>query len=229
MIPARSGSKGLARKNIRDCGGKPLIVWTIEAALKATCIDDCLVTTDCLETAEIARSHGAWVPFLRDSSLARDDSSMKDVVSDVIERVKELGGQYDLIVQLQPTSPLRTHRHVDEAVKYHLRMRVSRDDTLFSARPIEKKVLWTFGIDEGTNYAYNFAGVDLDNPRRQDLPECFLPNGAIYIASFAGFKGFYSGQSRIFAMDKQSSIDIDELEDLVEADRYLVGDFNGSM
>ncbi len=108
IIPARRDSKGLPKKNILNCAGKPLIAWTIEAALKAKFIDKVLVSTDCKEIASIAEKYGAWVPFIRPEELATDNASTVDVVKHVITWIKNNNQQlYTIIVLLQPTSPLR--------------------------------------------------------------------------------------------------------------------------
>jgi len=104
VIPARFGSKGLPRKNILDCAGKPLIAWSIEAALKSKYVTQVLVTTDSEEVANIAKKYGAWVPSLREAYLAQDQSSITEVVKDVLNNMAT-GFSYDLIVLLQPTSP----------------------------------------------------------------------------------------------------------------------------
>jgi len=220
IIPARSGSKGLPRKNIIECAGKPLIAWSIEAALKSKYISDVLVTTDSEEIAEVAKDHGAWVPFLRRSNLAQDDSSVTEVVIDVLEKIKK-NHVYDFVVLLQPTSPLRRGDHIDAAVEYYLKERRSDYETLASVYEVDPKNLLIFGINDNNNL-YSHYGVDLKNSRRQNLPKCYSPNGAIFISPADDFCGFYSENTIPFIMGKNVSIDIDYKADLKKASDMLL-------
>ena len=222
IIAARGGSKGLPQKNILDCAGRPLIAWTIEAALESTHVDSVLVNTDCQEIADVALQYGAWVPFLRSAQLAEDESSIIDVIKDVLVRVSELSHQYDYVLLLQPTSPLRTARHIDEAVEKYFSTKTADEDTLISVKKVDSKALWVLGEDCDSGYIFNHFDVNLsDNSRRQALPDCYVPNGAIYLAKVDGFHGFYGKQTRSYLMDEISSLDIDYQEDLDRADDYL--------
>ena len=213
VIPARSGSKGLPNKNILNCAGKPLIQWTIEAALGASNVTEVLVTTDSMEIQNIAKQAGAWSPFLRDEKLSGDESSIVDVVKDAIFRVDGLKDAFDLVLLLQPTSPLRTSEHIDEAIEYFLNQRKSNKDTLVSVMEIEQKVLWTQGINS-KGYMYSHFNIDLTNPRRQDLSNCYSPNGAIYLSPILDFSGFYGEHTIPFIMQQEASIDVDYKSDL---------------
>ena len=109
LIPARGGSKGIPRKNIRLIAGKPLIAWTIEAALRSSLLDAVMVTTDDPEIAEVASRAGAQVPFLRPAALAQDDTPG---IAPVLHALDMLPG-YDAVLLLQPTSPLRNTADID--------------------------------------------------------------------------------------------------------------------
>mgnify|MGYP002620749266 CR=1 FL=1 len=222
VIAARAGSKGLPGKNVLDCAGKPLIAWTIEAALASAAVDRVLVSTDSEEIAAVAEAHGAWVPFLRSAELAEDDSGIVDVIKDVLARLREQSLEFDYVLLLQPTSPLRTTVHIDEAIAKYFSTRTSDDDTLVSVKTVDSKVLWVLGEDERSGYVFNHYGMDLsDNARRQDLPRCYAPNGAIYLARSAGFNGFYGPHTRAYVMTAAASIDVDYQEDLDRAARML--------
>ena len=117
VIPARGGSKRLPHKNIKNLCGKPLIQWTVEAGIGSKSIDRLIVSTDDLEIAEISKSCGAEVPFIRPETLATDSSSSYSVLEHAYQYLFEQGDYYDYIIMLQPTSPLRTSNHIDEAVK----------------------------------------------------------------------------------------------------------------
>ena len=115
VIPARSGSKGLKDKNILPLCGKPLLSYTIEAALKSQCFDTVMVSTDALEYAEIAAACGAEVPFLRSKAAATDQASSWEVVLEVLQKYEEKGRQFDFVMLLQPTSPLRNEQEIRNA------------------------------------------------------------------------------------------------------------------
>lgn len=222
IIAARSGSKGLPNKNILDCAGKPLIAWTIDAALKSRYLNRVMVSTDSQVIADIAVQYGAWVPFLREAQLAQDKSSVIDVIKDALAHLKAVSGGFDYVMLLQPTSPLRNEQHIDEAVEKFFSEKTDDSDTLISVKKVESKFLWLLGEDGGSGYLFNFCNVDLnDSSRRQALPECYLPNGAIYLAKVDGFNGFYGKRTRAYLMDELSSTDIDYQEDLDRASRFL--------
>ena len=224
IIPARSGSTGLPGKNIIDCCGKPLIAWSIDAALKSKYVHRVLVTTDTVEIAKVAKSYGAWVPFLRNKSLAQDDSSITDVVRDVLSNTEVQGFNYKVVVLLQPTSPLRTAQYIDDAIELYLEQNKSNSDTLVSVYRVDSKGLLAFGINNDSGNLYSHFGLDLVNPRRQDLPECYMPNGSIYISQTDKFCGFYSENTIPFVMDNNISIDIDYADDLEIASALLSKD-----
>lgn len=222
VIPARKGSKGIPNKNTKTCAGKPLIAWTIEAAIKSESIQRVIVSTDCPNIAQTAVKFGADVPFLRRKELAQDDSSVIDVLSDILIEIPSLEVEYDLLVLLQPTSPLRTHEHIDAAVAEYMQHRKSSQDTLFSASPLDSKVCWAVEVSEDGGYARPIFENKLTCSGRQALPRCFLPNGAIYIAPTHDFAGFYSNLSLIYKMDEDASIDIDYPDDLKIAEKLLL-------
>ena len=115
IIPARSGSKGLVDKNIKLLDGKPLIAYSIEAALQSGVFDMVMVSTDSEKYAEIAWNYGAQVPFLRSAETSSDTASSWDAVAEVIENYRKLGTVFDTFMLLQPTSPLRTAQNIREA------------------------------------------------------------------------------------------------------------------
>ncbi len=222
IIAAREGSKGLPQKNVLDCAGKPLIAWTVEAALQSKYINQTLVNTDSQAIADVAEQFGAWIPFLRPAELAQDESSIIDVINDVIMRLKISKQQFDYVMLLQPTSPLRTAKHIDEAIEKYFSTKMSDKDTLISVTKVDSKALWVLGEDDDSGYIFNHFDVNLsDNSRRQALPDCYVPNGAIYLARVDGFQGFYGKQTRSYLMDEISSLDIDYQADLDRADDYL--------
>jgi CMP-N,N'-diacetyllegionaminic acid synthase len=223
LIPARGGSKGLPNKNVLDCAGKPLIEWTISAALGASAIDDVLVSTDADDIAAVSRRAGASVPFLRPAELAGDESSMLDVIRQAWEIHGDANGRrFDYIVLLQPTSPLRTSAHIDEAVEFYFKNRRSDDDTLASVHPVGQKHGWLMQTSGDGDYIRFCLDVRSGNPQRQKLKPYYLPNGAIFVVRGGGFAdGLYRDNTLPFVMDAADSVDIDTYDDFREAEALL--------
>ena len=212
VITARGGSKGLKGKNIKPLSNKPLIAWTIEAALQAESIDRTIVDTDCKKIADIAVNYGAEVPFLRPAKLATDSASTSEVMLHLIDK---MGFESEIIVLLQPTSPLRTHLHIDEAYEIFQR---GDSETLISITPLDKSPLWSFWIDD---HRLRSVFEDQSSLRRQDLRQAYAPNGAIYIFNVDSFKinkKFILHDSMFYLMKKNESIDIDDLFDFKMAE-----------
>lgn len=220
IIPARAGSKGLPNKNMRLLDGKPLIQYSIEAAINSKCISEIVVTTDSLEIASFSEKIGASVPFIRPDELASDHAKSIDVLQHAVKYYEEHFNQYyEHIMLLQPTSPLRNHRDITNAYQMFIE---NRADSLQSVSPthIHPYLLRVF---DGNNL-FNYQENNKDHLRRQDLKECYVLNGAIYIVkrdilmidnSMTGDKN--SG----YIMPKERSIDIDDEFDLKVAETFV--------
>lgn len=211
IIPARGGSKGLPGKNIKLLNGKPLIAYTIEAAKQSENVSRVIVNTDDAEISKVALDYGAEVPFVRPSELASDAAKSIDVLLHTLAWLKKNEDlQIDEIIVLQPTSPLRTTQHIDEAIKMYLEKKA---DSVISYCQEEHPVFWhKFITDEG-KFEDIFNGDYLKN--RQEIRPTFYPNGAIYILKTKLLleKKYYSENAYAFLMDKKSSVDIDTMED----------------
>lgn len=224
IIPARGGSKRLPRKNVLDLGGKPLIAWTIEAALGCQFINKVMVTTDDEEIAEVANTFGAHVPFLRPDDLASDTTTSFDAIKHAIEFYQyELGEKYDFVVLLQPTSPLRKAQDISGAFDLLYR---NRADAVVSVCEAEHSPRWmnTLPADHSMG---DFMQNEFKNVRGQDLPKYYRLNGAIYICRTSRLlqeKSFMPSDN-IFAyiMSKESSVDIDDSVDYKLASCLLRG------
>lgn len=208
IIPARGGSKRLPRKNILDLSGKPLIAWSIEAALESKYIDKLIISSDDDKILNISHSYGAeWIK--RPENLASDTATTFDALKHTIENVSK----YDYIVLLQPTSPLRTAKHIDAAIEL---LNSKNADAVISVCEMEHSPLWSNTLPEDKTMEH-FLQSELLNKRSQDLPTYYRLNGAIYIAKtdkLLESKSFFL-QNNIFAyiMDQESSVDIDTLLD----------------
>lgn len=205
VIAARGGSKGLPRKNVLPVGGKPLIAWTIEAARAARHVDRVVLSSDDAEIIAVAKEHDCDVPFVRSAALASDTASSVDVVLDAIERVPG----FDIVVLLQPTSPLRSASDIDCTIS---RLVASGAPCCVTLRPASDHPYWTFRIDATGRLAGFCVPAEALPVRRQDLPPAWCLNGAVYAARTEWFlrtRTFLSGDTVGFEMPAERSIDID--------------------
>ena len=205
IIPARSGSKGLPNKNILMLGNKPLIAYTIEAALKSNEFERVIVSTDSLEYKYIAEKFGAEV-FMRSEELSNDKASSFVVIEDVL---KKIGTTIDYFVLLQVTSPFRNENHIKESIELFEKS-ISEYDFLISMQKSDKSSSLIKPIyDSGTLEEYN---IDYSNYSRQKYDE-YHPNGAIFIGKVKEYldqKHFFGKRSKAYFMNKEDSIDIDD-------------------
>ena len=217
IIPARAGSKRLVKKNIRKLIDKPLVSWSIEAAKKSKYISNIVVTSDDDDILDIANNLDV-IAFARLAELATDTSTSVDVVVDVIKKIQK---EYDYIVLLQPTSPLRKEIHIDEAIEL---LNEKNASAVVSVCEMEHSPLWSNTLDK-TLSMNKFLNKNIINKRGQDLEQYYRLNGAIYICATEKLldeKSFML-QENIFAyiMDKKDSIDIDEEIDFLLAEAIL--------
>ncbi len=229
IIPARSGSKRLPDKNIKLLCGKPLLAWSVESALDSKYIDEVVVSTDSSVYADIAKSYGANVPFLRPESLSSDTTTTFDVLEHCIRFYKEsLGKEFDYIVLLQPTSPLRQAWHIDEACE---KIITKEMDSLISVCKCEHPPLWSNTLPENENMN-DFIPKAVREIRSQDLPQYYRLNGTIFIAkteSLLTHKSFLTPQTIAYKMDNLYSSDIDSALDFTFAEFLAshIRDING--
>jgi CMP-N-acetylneuraminic acid synthetase len=216
IITARGGSKGLHRKNVLDLGGKPLIAWTIEAALKSKIFDKVVVTTDDKEIKEVSLKFGAEI-VNRPSELATDTASSLDVIEHTLSIYKK--ESFTHFVLLQPTSPLRNFEHIQDAWRVYIEKNAN---SLVSVVEVEHSPFKMLIEKEGEIKPLTKWG-DLTKPRQQ-LPVAYMPNGAIYISKIENFlktKNLFCSPLDIFKMDKTSSIDIDNRDDFDRIERII--------
>ncbi|MFY9101297.1 acylneuraminate cytidylyltransferase family protein [Aliarcobacter cryaerophilus] len=216
IIPARGGSKRLPRKNILDLCGKPLISWSIEAALKSKYISKVVVSSDDEEILNISSNFGADI-IKRPYELANDTATTFDVVKHTIDNFEN----YDYIVLLQPTSPLRNEKHIDEAIEL---LEEKQADAIVSVCEMDHSPLWSNTLPKDGNMN-NFLRDEVLNKRSQDLEKYYRVNGAVYICKTDKLlenKSFFL-KDNIFGyiMDRKSSIDIDEEIDFLFAEKVI--------
>jgi len=220
VIPARGGSKGLPKKNIKMLHGIPLIGWTIKAANNSQCITKTIVSTDSDEIASVAIAEGSEVPFIRPAELSTDGATSMSVIKHAVDFFHDKGEFYDYVMMLQPTSPLRNHADIDKAMEQYLDHCKDEDTALISGYSISSKYNWILKID---NDRVAFVNTEVyKNLSRNELPPLFLPNGAIFIANTKELgSSFYHADTLIYEMPYERSVDIDFLEDFEKAEQYL--------
>lgn len=208
IVPARSGSKRLPGKNIRELGGKPLFVWSVLAALASPEIERTVVSTDSAEYQRLAIEAGATCPWLRDPALAADDSSSADVVKEVLDRLGDTVYEYRGIVLLQPTSPLR----IAEDIAGALALYESRNaPAVVSISETECPPAWIGQLPSDLNMD-EFVPKTSRGLRSQDLGLWYRLNGAIYVIGVDEFcreHGFMPSGTLGYVMPRERAIDVD--------------------
>ncbi len=214
IIPARSGSKGLKDKNILDLCGKPLLWYTVQAAKESGIFDTVMVSTDSDAYAEIAKQCGAEVPFLRSEEQAGDTSSSWDVVREVLTGYSALGRQFEYVMLLQPTSPLRNAEDIRGAYRF---IADGKAHSVVSVTETDHPVQWCFQMEQG-NFIRELADSPYKYSRRQDLEKYYRENGAIYLVKADRIADrnydFYADSCYGYCMPKTRSVDIDDRFDL---------------
>lgn len=214
IIPARSGSKGIIGKNIINLEDKPLIAYTIEAAAQSNLLDRCIVSTDSEDIANVAKQHGADVPFIRPNELATDEALALDVLNHAIKQLEAAGEHYDYILMLQPTSPLRTCEDIDNSIELAVEKNA---DSVFSMKPITD-----FAVEKLKTIDRNGRILPLlkeekgQSAPRHEGPDVYKRNCAIYLTKRELIqKGDQFGAlSYAYVMPEERSVDINNPVDL---------------
>jgi len=220
IIPARGGSKGISKKNLTPLLGKPLINWTIDAALQSNSITDVVVTSDDIEILENAKQFETVLTIDRPKELATDTSLTEPVLVHALEVLKAAGKTYDYLVLLQPTSPLRTSDDIDAAFS----KLIAADATaLISVVELAHHPLKSFIINK-EGYLNGLVNNEFPFMPRQELPKAVQPNGAIYIIKVSEFlkeKKLFTSKTIDYLMSIEKSIDIDTQIDIEKIENQL--------
>lgn len=207
IIPARGGSKGLRKKNIKTLGNKPLIAWSIESALNSKFISKTIVSSDNDEIITVSKQYGAEIPFKRPTNLATDTATTRDVLIHAIEYYKLKNITFDYIVLLQPTSPFRKKDDIDNAIKIAVENNI---DMVVSVKETSSNPYYV--LFEENDEGFLEKSKDSNFTRRQDCPIVYEYNGSIYVIkvkSLLNNDSMNFDKTIKFEMSKIHSVDID--------------------
>jgi len=217
LVTARGGSKGLPGKNILPVRGRPLIQWTIDAARASRYIDRLILSCDDPGIIDIAVAAGCEAPFRRDAALATDTATSVDVALDALDRVPN----YEVLLLLQPTSPLRTAADIDGALDLFA---ARGAPACTGVRLAEDHPYWTYRCDPDGRLTPFAVPAEGQAQRRQDLPAAWRINGALYIVrvdEFRRSRSFLPAGVIAFSMPADRSIDIDTIDDVERMNALL--------
>ncbi|MGB7201840.1 MAG: acylneuraminate cytidylyltransferase family protein [Pyrinomonadaceae bacterium] len=222
IIPARGGSKGVTRKNIKLLCGKPLLAYTAESALRSKLLSKVVLSTDDNEIAEIGKSCGMEVPFLRPAELAEDTTPTLPVVVHALSQMERLGERFDAVCLLQPTNPLRRAEDIDACIKL---LESSGADSVISVLPVphEYNPKWVYWQNERGELALA-TGETEPVPRRQDLPRAFCRDGTVYITrteTIMTMQSLYGQTVHGYEILPEFSANIDTFNDWAEVERRI--------
>ena len=219
IITARGGSKGLKRKNVVDLAGKPLIAWTIEASLDSKYITKTIVSSDDKEALDISKEYGANV-VRRPDDLSSDSATSESVIKHTIDYLESMGEMFDIVILLQPTSPLRNSKDIDSAFEI---MFNSDATAVISTSEFDNKILKTF-IETPDGFLKGVSNNEYPFIRRQDLPVVYMSNGAIYIIDVNIFNknlSLITDRTVPYLMPANKSFDVDSESDLLSIERLI--------
>lgn len=221
LINARGGSKGVPRKNIKPLLEKPLIAYSIEAALNASRLDRVVVSTDDEEIGKVARCYGADVPFIRPNELATDTSLQIDVIAHALQIFADAGEVYDVVVILQPTCPLRTSADIDGALEL---MEQTQADTVISVTEVQGQHPFTMYTQQSNGLLEPLLKTNSAGVLRQQFPRVWWRNGAIYAVRTEVIlqkRKLYGEEVRGYPMPVERSANIDEPIDWIITESLL--------
>ncbi|HAG06707.1 MAG TPA: CMP-N-acetlyneuraminic acid synthetase [Peptococcaceae bacterium] len=225
VIPARTGSKGLPGKNIRLLAGKPLLAYTVEAARRSGVFDCLLVSTDGEEIARVAREAGAEVPFLRPQELATDTAKGMDVLHHAMQWLEKRGRRFDLVMYLQPTSPLRGCEDIVGACRLLVERKA---DAVVSVCEAEHHPWWSNTLPPDLCMK-DFLKPEIMGKQRQELPVFYRLNGAIYLAWWDFIRhrdSWFGPRTYAYVMARERSVDIDTVMDFLLAETIIRASLN---
>ncbi len=228
IIPARGGSKGLPGKNIKPLQGKPLIGWTIQQAKQSKYIDEIFVSTDCINISKVSEEFGVKVPFLRPDELSSDVSSSMDVVSHVLNYYESINSQFEYIILLEPTSPLRKRTDIDAAVEL-LNVDNTADGIVSLGEVHMEHPMIVKKVDRNNKimpYVSNLNKIH----QRQQADKAYFPYGVIYMIKTSVFRkehSFYTENIIPFLIERWQCYEVDDIYDFLCIEtiiKYKIGE-----
>jgi len=222
IIPARSGSKGVSKKNIRSIGGKPLIEYTINSAKKSKKINKIILTTDSKEIANFAKKKGIEVPFLRPKKFSKDDSSALDYVKHALKFLEQKQSYIpDIILILQPTSPIRKIGLIDKSISL---LKKSKASCVLTVTEVKNHPYLSFWYPKKRFLKPLKSDFKKFN-RRQKFPTMYYPTGSVYAfwyKTIQKYDSFYGQKIKPIIIDQEDSIDIDSIFDFFMAEMKIL-------
>jgi CMP-N,N'-diacetyllegionaminic acid synthase len=222
LIPARGGSKGVPRKNLRELLGKPLIAWSIDQALASDCIDRLIVSTEDEEIAEVAKQNGADVPFMRPMEFADDDSPVSAAILHALECLKQKGEIYDIVILIECTSPVRYPGDIDNAIATLVENETA-ESVVGAVKLTHEHPAWTFRLSNGYLTSFIPGGHLSDNCRRQALEPTYLPY-SLYVTwctNFERYKTFYQPRTLPYPLNREQMAEVDDEIDFFIAESIM--------
>jgi CMP-N,N'-diacetyllegionaminic acid synthase len=222
IIPARGGSKGLKNKNIRPLLDKPLIAWTIGQAKQSHYITTIVVSTDSPEIAKISEEYGVHVPELRPADLATDTSPIIDSINYILNTFRKKGQEFDLVVLLEPTSPLRKSGDIDRAIEWFIK-NSDMADAMVSVGEVQlEHPYYVKTIDD--DRVRPFLKADEECYQRQKLPKVFFPYGVIYLSKVSTLREsgtFYQEKTLPYLIERWQNYEINDIVDFMVVETVL--------
>lgn len=223
VIPARGGSKGVPRKNIKLLDGKPLLAYSAESALEAKRLSRVILSTEDEEIAEVGRGLGLDVPFMRPAELATDTAATFPVVMHTIDTLRSQGDSYDAVCLLQPTNPLRRAMDIDECIEI---MERCGSDSVVSVLPVPVPFnpMWVFWKRDDGRLVLS-SGESEPITRRQDLPKAFHRDGSIYLTRtdvLFEYGNLYGQSIQSYEIDSRFAVNIDTADDWERAEEMIL-------
>ncbi len=221
LVPARAGSRGLPGKNIRPFCGKPLLLWSVEHGLASSYVDNVVVSTDSREFAEIAKKGGAEVPFFRPEYLASDTAASIDVMLHAVDFLEARGDLYDILVLLEPTSPLRKPEDIDKALEALCSHPHAESIVAISLTEGQHPVFLMHKMQNDFLQSYK---ADFRALRRQEIPPLYFLTGTVYasfIDSLRRNRGFCHDKTLGYEVPKNQSFEIDDADDFIICEALL--------
>lgn len=210
IILARENSKGLPNKNIKNLNGKPLLAWPIIASVESKYVDTTILSTDSNHYADIGRSYGASIPFIRPKDLASDTSTSSDALIHAIDFLSNINDIYDYVILLEPTSPLTQSSDIDQALEKILNCRDESKSIVSMSEVVSKHPSYCFVVDDNMKIKPYANNEELR--RRQDIEQLFHCDGSLYISEINHFKKsktFYHKKTIAHIMPSWKSLEVD--------------------